>query len=61
VRNLAFFGGGQTVGYQPSNVVAIFNLISQTWSISTLSQARYHLASTSLTNKIFFGGGKVQE
>jgi hypothetical protein len=55
--NLSFFGGGLTTGNQPSNVVDIFNSTSQTWSTSTLSQARYQLAaSTSIGEIVAFGG-----
>jgi hypothetical protein len=54
--NLAFFGGRQTTGSQSSNVVDIFNSTSQTWSTSTLSQARYWLAS-SIGDIVAFGGG----
>jgi hypothetical protein len=59
--NLAFFGGGHfTKGSnenQPSNVVDIFNSTSQTWSTSTLSQARDQLASSSIGEIVAFGGG----
>jgi hypothetical protein len=54
---LAFFGGGLTNGNQPSNVVDIFNSTSQTWSTSTLSQARYALAASSIGEIVAFGGG----
>jgi hypothetical protein len=54
---LAFFGGGQTNGNQPSNVVNIFNSTSQTWITATLSQARYGLASSSIGEIVAFGGG----
>jgi hypothetical protein len=55
--NLAFFGGGQTNGDQPSNVVDIFKSASQTWSNTTLSQARYWLAASSIGDIVAFGGG----
>jgi hypothetical protein len=54
---LAFFGGGQTNGNQVSNVVDIFNSTSQTWSNTTLSQARCLLASSSIGEIVAFGGG----
>jgi hypothetical protein len=54
---LAFFGGGQTNGNQSSNVVDIFNSTSQTWSTSTLSQARYWLSASSIGEIVAFGGG----
>jgi hypothetical protein len=53
---LSFFGGGYD-GNQQSNVVDIFNSTSQTWSTSTLSQARYYLASSSIGEFVAFGGG----
>jgi hypothetical protein len=54
---LAFFGGGQTSGNQSSKVVDIFNSISQTWSTSTLSQARIYFSATSIGEIVAFGGG----
>jgi hypothetical protein len=42
---------------QPSNVVDIFNSTSQTWSNTTLSQARYLLAASSIGEIVAFGGG----
>jgi hypothetical protein len=54
---LAFFGGGQTNGNQQFKVVDIFNSTSQTWSTSTLSQARYQLASSLIGDIVAFGGG----
>jgi hypothetical protein len=55
---LAFFGDGLTNGNQmSSNVVDIFNSTSQTWSTSTLSQARFSLASSSIGEIVAFGGG----
>jgi hypothetical protein len=55
---LAFFGGGLTNGKQSSNVVDIFNSTSQTWSNTTLSQARYELSSSSIGEIVAFGGGR---
>jgi hypothetical protein len=59
--HLAFFGGGslETNGTNSnfSNVVDIFNSTSQTWSTSTLSQARIGLASSSIGEIVAFGGG----
>jgi hypothetical protein len=57
VGNLVLFGGGQTNGIQPSNVVDIFNSTSQTWNNTTLSQARSHLAASSIREIVAFGGG----
>jgi hypothetical protein len=54
--NFAFFGGGQTNGNQTSKIVDIFNSTSQTWNTSTLSQARYHLAASSIGEIVAFGG-----
>jgi hypothetical protein len=42
---------------QSSNVVDIFNSTSQTWSNTTLSQARYYLAASSFGDIVAFGGG----
>jgi hypothetical protein len=53
---LAFFGGGYD-GNQLSNVVDIFNSTSQTWNNTTLSQARYQLATSSIGDIVAFGGG----
>jgi hypothetical protein len=35
----------------------MLNVTSNTWFTTTLNQLRYLLASTSSTNKLFFGGG----
>jgi hypothetical protein len=48
----AFFAGGVL-----SNVVDIFDSLSGMWNTTTLSQARWYLAATSLGNLAFFGGG----
>jgi hypothetical protein len=37
----------------------MLNVTSNTWFTANLSQSRYSLASTSSTNKIFFGGGGI--
>jgi hypothetical protein len=42
---------------QHSSVVDMLNVTNNTWFTVNLSQPRYWLASTSSTNKIFFGGG----
>ncbi len=46
VGNLALFAGGEGPDSSYSNVVDIFNASSNTWSSTTLSQARYGLAAT---------------
>jgi hypothetical protein len=46
-------------GNQLSNVVDIFNSTLQTWSTSTLSQARYQLAASSIGEIVAFGGGGI--
>jgi hypothetical protein len=53
----ALFGGGYK-GSGSSNVVDIFDSLSGMWNTTTLSQARSHLAATSLGNLAFFGGGQ---
>jgi hypothetical protein len=61
--NLAFFGGGDDgnltdIGKTIFNIVDIFNSTSQTWSTTTLSQARTLLASSSIGEIVAFGGGR---
>jgi hypothetical protein len=61
--NLAFFGGGDNGNLkdfdnQTYQVVDIFNSTSQTWSTSTLSEARYGFATSSIGEIVAFGGGR---
>jgi hypothetical protein len=53
------FGGGvlDVITSKSSSTVDIYNVESQSWITTTLSQPRYELASASSRNKIFFGGG----
>jgi hypothetical protein len=53
---MQLFGGGYN-GTGASNVVDIFDSLSEMWNTTTLSQARWALASTSVRNLAFFGGG----
>jgi hypothetical protein len=48
-------------GSDYSNVVDIFDSLSGMWNTTTLSQPREYLASTSLRNLAFFGGGLTTE
>jgi hypothetical protein len=62
VGNLAIFAGGneddsQTIDYNDSNAVDIYNSTNNTWSTAALSQAREGLAATSVGNLAFFAGG----
>jgi len=42
-----------------SAVVDIYNVFVNSWTTSSLSQARYFLASTALNNLVFFAGGFI--
>ncbi len=53
---MAIFGGGLNVS-DFSDQVDIYNAISNTWSNTTLSQARAYLAATSVGDLALFGGG----
>ncbi|MCX5674477.1 MAG: hypothetical protein NTX87_05670 [Planctomycetota bacterium] len=59
--NKVFFAGGVTGGYwmdyPTTNVVDIYDTVSETWSYATLSEGRAFLAATSVGNEVFFGGG----
>jgi hypothetical protein len=62
LRELAFFAGGYNgsrwyTTVKTSNIVDIFNSITQTWSVATLSQNRTLLASASIGEIVAFGGG----
>jgi hypothetical protein len=59
----ALFVGGQTF-LDPgkySNVIDIFDSLSGMWNTTALSRARCSLATTSLGNLAFFGGGQTNE
>jgi autotransporter-associated beta strand protein len=56
------FGGGYASGQIPypyaSAVVDIYDTTDNTWSTTSLSQARYNLAAASVGNQILFAGGE---
>ena len=56
------FGGGYSFGQIPypysSAVVDIYDTANNTWSATSLSQARYNLAAASAGNQILFAGGE---
>lgn len=43
----------------PSDVVDIYDVVSGTWSIANLSQARFAMASAVSGDKVFFAGGHI--
>ncbi len=43
----------------PSDVVDIYDVVADTWSVEHLSQARFAMASAVLGNKVFFAGGHI--
>lgn len=65
VGNKIFFAGGRTWettanGYSTwaaSNVVDIYNNLTNSWTVATLSEARSDLSATTAGDKIFFAGG----
>jgi hypothetical protein len=57
IGEIVAFGGGWN-GSTVYSVVDMLHVTSNTWFTATLSQPRDWLASTSSTNKIFFGGGQ---
>lgn len=68
VGNKAIFAGGTSHinNYVTSNVVDIYDADigepndPNAWSTTTLSQARVHLAATTVANKAMFAGGNIQ-
>ena len=60
VGGLILFGGGDLDGngYDPSNVVDIYNTATGNWSIEHLSQARTDLTAVSAGGEVFFAGGQ---
>jgi hypothetical protein len=56
-NQFAVFAGGYV--NSPSNVVDIFDSLHGLRNTSTMSQARYNLAATSLGDLAFFGGGRM--
>jgi hypothetical protein len=65
IGNKVFFAGGTSwetsaSGYSTwvtSNVVDIYDNISNTWATATLSESRANLTATTAGNKIYFAGG----
>lgn len=61
IGDAVLFGGGvysDSVGTSHlCSVVDVYNISSGTWSTTTLSEARYSLAATSLGNMALFAGG----
>ncbi len=51
------FAGGACSGYPFSNVVDIYDTVTETWSTATLSVARVELAAASADGKALFAGG----
>jgi hypothetical protein len=50
VGNLVLFGGGYNSN-DPSKVVDVFDMTNNTWTTTTLSEARSYLAATSVDNR----------
>jgi len=56
--NKIFFGGGEVGdGTWPVDSVDIYDVITNTWSVSHLSTAGHSIAAASVGNKVLFGGG----
>ena len=55
--NYILFGGGSTPGGVKVDTVDVFNIVTQTWSTSKLSEARDQLAGAAAGSKIVFAGG----
>jgi len=59
--SLAIFGGGEQsnvpVPVRYSDVVDVYDALTDTWSVTTLSEARCHLAATTVGGKAIFAGG----
>jgi hypothetical protein len=56
-----FFGGGQESYGQfllkPSNIVDIYDINTDSWTVDTLSEPRTSMAAASIDTKVFFIGG----
>ncbi|HRF16085.1 MAG TPA: T9SS type A sorting domain-containing protein, partial [Bacteroidia bacterium] len=55
--NKVYFAGGINNIGVVSNVVDIYDVISNTWTTDTLSQARQYLTAAATMGKAFFAGG----
>jgi hypothetical protein len=54
-----FFAGGSpdASGGNPSSVVDIYDVVSNTWSIAALSEAGYKIVAAAVGDKVLFAGG----
>ncbi len=61
INNKVFFAGGyyeeDPRNYLVSNKVEIYDLSTNSWSITTLSEARVYVSAVTTGNKIYFAGG----
>lgn len=57
--NKVFFAGGWTG--QVSDVVDVYNIETEEWSVDYLSKARSHIAATTVGNKAIFAGGMLRD
>jgi hypothetical protein len=64
--NNIYFAGGLSLSFDPVNLsnsfsvsgkIDIYNVLSGTWSTTTLTTARYAMGAISANNKIFWAGG----
>jgi hypothetical protein len=56
VKDIAIFAGGQSSSFD-SAVVDIYNVTPNTWTTSSLSQARTYPVATSVEDIAIFAGG----
>lgn len=54
-----FAGGGRGVVDGASNRVDIYDIAQNTWTIDSLSQARFGVATATQGNKVYFAGGNT--
>lgn len=52
-----YFAGGNLIESGFTNIVDIYDVENNTWSIDSLSEAKVFAAPTAIDGKIFFGGG----
>ena len=55
--SIAIFAGGVLANGQPTNLVDYYNPDDNTWQTTTISTARYAMASTTIYSQVFFAGG----
>ena len=53
---IVFAGGNNEIG-EPSAKADIYDVVTSTWSVGTLTAARQDLAAASVGGKLFFAGG----